>query len=110
MSYPRIFATPGLGDFAEAVDAERIRQFAQWGRQTHPDGTGRPGDREQADHMRAICKANGPGADNWRDILAEEVAEAFAETDPELLEIELIQCAAVISNWIDTIRSRSVQR
>lgn len=81
MPYPIIFTTPGVRSFAEAVDAERQRQLAKWGEQNHPDGTGRPGDRENADRMRAICKANGPAEDNWRDILAEEVAEAFAETD-----------------------------
>ena len=109
MSYPTIFATPGLKAFAEAVDVEAQRQHRQWGEQRHPDGTGRPGDRENADRMRAICKANGPGQDNWRDILAEEIAEAFAETDPELLVVELTQCAAVIQNWITTIKGRSAQ-
>ena len=110
MSYPTIFATPGLKAFAEAVDGERQRQLAKWGEQRHPDGTGRPGDRENADRMRAICKANGPAEDNWRDILAEEIAEAFAETDPELLVVELVQCAAVIQNWIATIEGRGTQR
>ena len=108
MSYPTIFTTPGLRTFAEAVDAERQRQLAKWGMQRHPDGTGRPGDREMADRMRAICKANGPAEDNWRDILAEEVAEAFAETDPAALETELVQCAAVIQHWIANLHSRRV--
>ena len=99
MSYPTLFTTPGVKDFAEAVDAERQRQLAKWGDQKHPDGTGRPGDRENADRMRAICKANGPAEDNWRDIAAEEVAEAFAETDPELLLVELDQAAAVFAAW-----------
>lgn len=110
MSYPTLFATPGVKDFAEAIDAERQRQLAKWGEQRHRDGTGRPGDRENADRMRAICNANGPGEDTWRDILAEEIAEAFAERDPELLVIELVQCAAVIQNWISTIESRGAQR
>jgi hypothetical protein len=56
--------------------------------------------------MRAICKANDPAADNWRDILAEEVAEAFAETDPDRLQTELIQAAAVVQAWIADLRSR----
>jgi hypothetical protein len=98
--------TPGVAKHMVEVDAERQRQLRKWGEQRHPDGTGRPGDRENADRMRAICKANGPGQDNWRDILAEEIAEAFAETDPELLRIELVQCAAVIQDWISTIDSR----
>lgn len=107
MSYPTIFTTPGVRQFAEDVDTERQRQIAKWGQQNHPDGTGRPGDREEADRLRAACKANGPAEDNWRDILAEEVAEAFAETDPELLRIELIQCAAVIQHWIHNLDNRA---
>jgi hypothetical protein len=106
MSYPTLFTTPGLRAFAEEIDTERQRQLAKWGDQHHPDGTGRPGDRENADRMRAICKANNPAEDNWRDILAEEIAEAFAETDPELLVTELVQCAAVIQAWIADIGSR----
>jgi hypothetical protein len=106
MPYPTLFTTPGVAAFAEAVDTERQAQLAKWGEQHHPDGTGRPGDRENADRMRAICKANAPAADNWRDILAEEVAEAFAETDPDRLQTELIQAAAVVQAWIADLRSR----
>lgn len=106
MSYPRIFATPGVGDFAEAVDTERQAQIKKWGDQQHDDGTGRPGDRENADRYRSICKANGPLQDNWRDIAMEEVAEAFAETDPDKLEEELIQASAVFQAWIYDIRRR----
>jgi hypothetical protein len=99
MSYPRIFATPGVGDFAELVDAERQEQIKQWGDQKHEDGTCRPGDRELADHFRAVCKANGPLQDNWRDITAEEMAELFAEADLDKIETELIQTAAVLAAW-----------
>lgn len=98
--------TPGLAGHMAEVDAERQRQLAKWGDQHHPDGTGRPGDVEDADRLRAACKANSPAEDNWRDILAEEIAEAFAETDPKLLRTELVQCAAVIQAWIANIDSR----
>lgn len=101
--------TPGVAQHMVEVDAERQRQIARWGHQSHPDGTGRPGDREEADRLRAACKANGPAEDNWRDILAEEIAEAFAETDPDLLRVELIQCAAVIQHWIHNIDDRKEQ-
>lgn len=37
--YPTLFATSGVKDFAEAVDAERQAQLAKWGDQRHPDGT-----------------------------------------------------------------------
>lgn len=109
MSYPRLFRTPGVGAFAEMVDDERIRQIEKWGDQQHPDGTGRPGDREEANRLRAICKATEGDGDNWRDILAEEVGEAFAETDLDLLKEELIQAASVIQAWIADIERRRIE-
>jgi hypothetical protein len=92
--------------------SERRRQDAKFGHQrNYHDGTGRPGDREAADEARARCKANGPAEDNWRDVLDEEVCEAFAETDPELLRAELVQVMAVAGNWIEHIdRRESVTR
>lgn len=104
--YPTLFTTTGLAAIAEAIDTERQRQIAKFGDQHHPDGTGRPGDTEAADRLRAACKANGPAEDNWRDITAEEVAEAFAETDPARLRAELIQAATVIAAWIADIDRR----
>lgn len=104
MSYPRIFKVPGVGDFAERVDMERLRQLQKWGDQQHMLGTGRPGDREEADRLREVCKATEGDGDNWRDILAEEIAEAFVETDLDLLEEELIQSAAVIQAWLYDIQ------
>jgi hypothetical protein len=87
---------------------EREAQDRKWGEQNHPDGTGRPGDADMAILDRAKCKANGPEEDNWRDILQEEVSEAFAETDPARLRIELIQVAAVATAWIEHIDRRGV--
>ncbi|CAL9664292.1 hypothetical protein SUDANB1_07131 [Streptomyces sp. enrichment culture] len=98
--------TPGLAQHMVEVDAERQRQLAKWGEQSYPDGTARTGDRDEADRLRAACKANSRDEDNWRDILAEEVAEAFAEKDPAALRTELIQCAAVIQAWIHDIDGR----
>lgn len=97
-----IVATGPLPD----VLAERARQDAKWGPQNYPDGTARPGDQYVAEVLRNICKANGPGEDNWRDILAEEVGEAFAESDPAALRTELVQAAAVIVAWIEAIDRR----
>jgi hypothetical protein len=102
-------AEPTVGVLAE-IAAERLRQNAKWGEQNHLDGTGRPGDAETAVLDRAKCKANGPDGpdvDNWRDILQEEVSEAFAETDPELLRVELIQVAAVAAQWVEAIDRRA---
>ncbi|MEV7034564.1 NUDIX hydrolase [Streptomyces sp. NPDC093272] len=99
--------TPGMTRHMTEVDAERQRQLTKWGEQHHLDGTGRPGDREESDRLRAACKANSPAEDNWRDILAEEIAEAFAETDSALLRTELVQSAAVIQAWIHDLDTRA---
>lgn len=107
MSYPMIFSTPGVASFAEAVDDERARQLAKWGHQAHPDGTGRSVDTLTANRLRTRCQElDAVGQVTWRDILAEEVAEAFAETDPEKLEAELIQIAAVTAAWIVDLKNR----
>jgi hypothetical protein len=101
-----MFDTPGLRTIAEDVDAECGKQRARFGDPSYPNGTGRPGDREEADRLRAFCKANTPEEDNWRDILAEEVAEAFAETDTVRLRAELIQVMAVAAKWVAKIDRR----
>jgi hypothetical protein len=97
------------------VAAERRRQDAKWGPQNHPDGTGpdvpyRPlpayDMTEAAVAARDRCKANGPGEDNWRDILTEEIYEAYAEDDPQALRAELVQVAAVAVAWIEAIDRR----
>ena len=99
--------TEATGGVLYEVARERSRQDAKWGEQNHHDGTGRAGDRFQAEMAREICKANGPGQDNWRDILTEEVHEAYAETDPAKLRAELVQVAAVAVAWVESIDRRS---
>ncbi|MFL1381648.1 hypothetical protein [Nocardiopsis protaetiae] len=97
----------GLAEFAWALDAERERQLATWGDQRHPDGTGLPGDREAADAARDRCAAEAAAGDpTWRAILAEEIAEAFAESDPDALRTELVQAAAVIAAWVHDLDRR----
>jgi hypothetical protein len=91
--------------------AERIRQDIKWGEQNHPDGTGdEPGSRirvRQAEHAREVCQTHATeGTVTWLDILREEVAEAFAETDPANLREELIQVAAVATAWVEAIDRR----
>lgn len=86
---------------------ERRAQNDKWGKQTHPDGTGLIGDKERADHAKATCQglaAHGKVA--WRDILFEEVAEAFEEKDISALRIELRQVGAVAAAWIEDIEER----
>lgn len=108
MSYPRIFSVPGVGDFAEEIDAERRRQITKFGDQLDlPDGTGRIGDRNTADYYRDACqRAADSGVLTDRDVLLEEVYEAMAESDPALLRAELIQVAAVCAKWIYKIDHR----
>jgi hypothetical protein len=90
------------------VQAERDRQDAKFGEQNHPDGTGGPVMREQADAARAACQylADNGGPD-WRAILLEEVYEALAEEDPALLRAELVQVAAVAIAWVAAIDRRT---
>ena len=88
------------------IAAERERQNEKWGMQLHPDGTSR--DQEGVASMaRWICDCNArDGNVTWRDILAEETCEAYAQEDPEILRNELIQVAAVAAAWIEDIDSR----
>jgi hypothetical protein len=92
------------------VIAERAAQDARWGPQDPPDGTG-PAHAAEADTLRDACAAAfRDGAGSWRHILAEEVAEAFAEDDPDLLRAELVQVAAVAVKWIQALDGRSPDR
>lgn len=93
------------------VAQERVRQDDKWGPQDHPLGTGAdvwaPGQSvrmsDAANAARSRCQANGPGQDNWFDILYEEVMEAGAEVDPGKVRVELIQVAAVAVNAVECI-------
>lgn len=89
------------------IQAERARQDERWGEQNHPDGTGLAGDDYAADLIRQNCQqAEAEGRTTWRHILAEEIAEAYAEKDPALLRTELVQCAAVIQAWLHDLDTR----
>lgn len=101
---------------------ERVRQDAKFGPQNHPDGTGeawpdlvRPAfgwDADPARHAARLarqgCQRDAKkGKTTWVGIALEEVAEAFAETDPVKLRAELLQVAAVAVNWIEAIDRRT---
>ena len=115
MSYPTLFITPGVKDFAQAVDAERQLQLEQWGDQKHRDGTHPdyevlPGwsASELADAARLACQRSAEmGIVTWRHIFVEEACETLAEADPAQLRAELIQVAAVCAAWICDIDSRN---
>lgn len=89
------------------VVLERERQHSMWGEQSHPDGTGRDGDGRAAHVARSVAELGfivGKGC--WRDLLTEEVAEAFAETNPVRLRTELLQVAALAVQWVEAIDRR----
>jgi hypothetical protein len=87
------------------VAAERVLQDARWGEQNHPDGTG--GNAVTADLARLVCQQSAAaGQLTWRQVLDEEVQEAFAEADPGRLRVELVQVAAVAVAWIESIDRR----
>ena len=85
------------------IRAERAHQDEKWGEQNHFDGTG-PGYQKHADAARQRCQAAAAlGLVSYRDILEEEVFEAFAESDPAKLRAELIQVAAVTVAWVEKL-------
>lgn len=92
---------------AEEILSETDRQFDQWGEQNHPDGTGITEDDWRANRLKALNDYHAEaGSLTWRDILLEEVYEAFAETDSVRLREELIQVAAVALSWVDAVDRR----
>lgn len=89
------------------VRGERARQDEKWGEQNHPDGTGSDLQRYLAEKDRDYCqRAFEVGLGTWRDVLEEEVSEAFAESDPDALRAELLQVAAVAVAWVEAIDRR----
>lgn len=90
------------------IEAERLKQDKKWGEQNHPDGTGGPGWQFEANVAREVCRqVFAAGQGTWRNVLDEEVAEAFAESDPQKLRAELIQVAAVAIAWVEAIERRA---
>jgi len=103
-------------DVLTEVAAERLRQDARWGEQSHPDGTGLveacgllqsrtdlPSERARRLNQEAIRT----GRLTWALILLEEVCEALEERDPARLRAELVQVAAVAVQWAEAIDRRA---
>jgi hypothetical protein len=104
MTFPQL---KGLENVLLNLYRERERQHKQWGEQNHPDGTGGKRAELDAEDARRRCeRAFAEGGGTWRHLLAEEVAEAFAETDPAKLRAELIQVAALACQWVEAIDRR----
>lgn len=89
---------------------EQQAQVDTWGVQDHLDGiTNLALAKAARDAAKARCDRHArEGAVTWKDILLEEVFEALAEEDPELLKAELIQVAAVAASWADAIERRKL--
>ena len=98
-------------DVCDEIVDERQRQFAKFGEQNPPDGTGLAGSKFAADEARHVCDAlfkRGHGT--WNLILTEEFSEAMAERDEDKLREELIQVAAVAVAWGEAIDRRKSTR
>lgn len=92
-----------LGD----VSRERLRQDFAIGRQDHPDGTGGAMEQITVEAVRrATQRATDRGELTWRNILAEQVYEAFAEQSWDMLRADLVQVAAVAVAWVEDIDRR----
>jgi len=97
----------------QAIQREQDRQLAKWGVQDHPSMAIRPG-WERAERVsianeikEKVDECARRGILTWEDIMAEEYAEALAETeDNEALKTELIQMAAVALSWIESINRK----
>lgn len=101
------------------VATEVARSTAKHGDQNDvPLGTGRDvaalafaGDDQTAENLAQQAKywtddhskSQGDGTVTWRDILTEEVFEAYAEDDPIAVRAELVQVAAVAVKMIAAI-------
>ncbi|GGR70907.1 MULTISPECIES: hypothetical protein [Streptomyces] len=108
MSYPALFTTPGMRNFAEEVDAERQRQLAKWGDQRHPILRG-PSNQHLFEQLAQAMRETNTDPDQicWMTILLEEAYEAGAERDMAKLRAEVIQIAAVCQAIVADLDSRS---
>jgi len=101
-------ATPKMVGIAAEIVEERQRQVEKWGEQHHPDGV--PATLEEVNKAKYDCAeaGNTTGVLTWRQILDEEIAEAYYEigADEEKLRVELLQVAAVCAAWAEDIDSR----
>lgn len=107
-AWQRYYKTRSEMDIFLDARAEMQRQDEKWGQQDHQDGTCMYGDHEAVHWAKVAVDLHAKnGTLTWRDILMEEIREAFDESDPQKLDEELNQCMAVIAQWRLAIRRRS---
>jgi hypothetical protein len=110
---PETEAADHLGR-AQGVNARVLReverQVEKWGVQHRRSGTGGFLAHQEAENAKAHTdRAAADGTVTWRDILEEEVREAYAEgeaTDAAALVKELIQVAAVAVSFAVDVERR----
>lgn len=93
-------------DVLSSVVVHREAQIKKHGNNNYPDGS-RADLMPALEAVQRICTHNtADGTVTWREVLTEEILEAFVETDPRKLEEELIQVATVAVAWVTCIRRR----
>lgn len=93
----------------QEVSAERDRQEAKWGPQDWPicNKAGHSFYKQEAQYRKIACDINAKnGTLDFRQILNEEVAEVYAESDPIRQREELVHVAAVAVQMIEVIDKR----
>lgn len=95
------------------IGREMTRQDDLWGIQDHPDfyedstAFRREYAMPFAKQVQDDCAEDArQGTPNWGRIAFEEVLEAFQEEDPRRMRDELIQAAAVFTQWALAIDRR----
>ena len=89
--------------FFNEIHEERVAQLRKWGVHHWPGGTNTSSDDGQMarEAKRVTDAAMVIGDLTWRDILVEEILEAFAEGEWPKVRGELVQAAAVIAAWVE---------
>jgi cobalamin-dependent methionine synthase I len=102
------------------VSMERAQQFQRYGTNDDlPDGSGPearwllPYTGQSATEIERELRddyedhEDDTGTVTWVHLLREELAEAFAESDPIRLRAELIQVAALAVSWVEKLDTRA---
>lgn len=93
-----------MSDIYEEIQEHREFQDIRWGVHDHPSGTGSRFYKDMADRAKERTRRNfKEGSGCWIDLLTEEYFEACAESDYKPLREELIQVAATVVAWIESL-------